>query len=170
MNHAVELMSKHPGIRDGLFEIRPVDEKMGEHCKGPAGTSDSRAEGKIFICFAYVNEKTRSAMSRSEQERMLGEYAAYGDVLRRYGSRVAGEALQQASTAKTLRTRAGKLLVTDGPYAETKEQLGGFAAYRFTNMEQATEAWSNHPCLRAGDSLEIRPADEEFLARAQRVT
>jgi hypothetical protein len=57
------------------------------------------------------------------------------------------------------------VLVTDGPYAETKEQLGGVAINRFTNIDHAVEAWSNHPCLRVGGVLEIRLADEEFNAR-----
>jgi hypothetical protein len=61
--------------------------------------------------------------------------------------------------------KGGKVLVTDGPYAETKEQLGGVAMHTFHDIEQAVEAWSTHPCLRLGDVLEIRPADEEFNAR-----
>ena len=56
------------------------------------------------------------------------------------------------------------MLVTDGPYAETKEQLGGVATLRFRDLDHAIQAWSNHPCLRVGDSLEIRPADEQFDA------
>jgi hypothetical protein len=98
---------------------------------------------------------------------MIEECFAYGDVLRRNGAWVGGEALHGAATAKTLRTRAGKVLVTDGPYAETKEQLGGFATFKFDGMEHAIEAWSNHPCLLMGDLLEIRPADEEFQARVE---
>ena len=57
--------------------------------------------------------------------------------------------------------------MTDGPYAETKEQLGGYATFRFRDLEQAVKAWSNHPCLLNGDFLEIRPADEEFAARVE---
>ena len=57
------------------------------------------------------------------------------------------------------------MLVTDGPYAETKEQLGGVAINKFTDIDRAIEAWLKHPCLRAGDVFEIRPADEEFNAR-----
>ena len=57
------------------------------------------------------------------------------------------------------------MLVTDGPYAETKEQLGGVAIHKFTDIDRAVEAWTNHPCLRVGSVLEIRPVDEEFNAR-----
>jgi hypothetical protein len=57
------------------------------------------------------------------------------------------------------------VIVTDGPYAETKEQIGGVAIVEFTDMEQAVEAWSKHPCLRMGDALELRPVDEAFKAR-----
>jgi hypothetical protein len=56
-------------------------------------------------------------------------------------------------------------VVTDGPYAETKELLGGVAINRFVDIDRAVEAWSQHPCLRLGDVLELRPADEEFNAR-----
>ena len=55
--------------------------------------------------------------------------------------------------------------VIGGPYAETKEQLGGVAINKFTDIDRALEAWLKHPCLRVGDVLEIRPADEEFNAR-----
>lgn len=90
---------------------------------------------------------------------------AYDKVLRKYGHYVEGAALQAATSAKTLRPQGGKVMVTDGPYAETKEQIGGVAILEFVNMEQAVEAWSKHPCLRMGDALELRPIDEAFNAR-----
>ena len=90
---------------------------------------------------------------------------AYDKVLGKYGRSVGGVALQSVHTAKTLRSKKSKVLVTDGPYAETKEQLGGVAMHTFHDIEQAIEAWLKHPALRVGDVLEIRPADEEFDAR-----
>jgi hypothetical protein len=90
---------------------------------------------------------------------------AYDKVLGKYGQSVGGVALQGVCTAKTLRSKGGKVLVTDGPYAETKEQLGGVAMHTFRVIAQAIEAWSEHPCLRVGDVLEIRPADEGVNAR-----
>jgi hypothetical protein len=118
-----------------------------------------------FICLRYMDEKKWNAMSKSEQDAMLEECFAYDDMLLSSGHRTGnGEALQNARTAKTLRWKGGRVLVTDGPYAETKEQLGGVAGFKFRDMDHAIEVWLKHPCLRIGDSLEIRPADEQFNA------
>jgi hypothetical protein len=164
MQQAVELMSKHPGVRFGPFEIRPIDEEVSEHCKAGVDLADIAADGMKFICLKYGDEKTWNAMSASEREAIIDECAAYGDTLSQHGHWVGGEALASANTAKTLRPRGRNVIVTDGPYAETKEQLGGLAVFSFRDIEQAVEAWSNHPCLASGDSLEIRPADEEIDA------
>jgi hypothetical protein len=164
MDQAVELMLKHPGVRYGSFEIRPINEQISEHCKPAADSPDVLAEGTKFICLGYWNEKNWNAMSAGEQEAMIEECKAYGEVLQQHGHWVGGEALESARTAKTLHPEGRKVIVTDGPFAETKEQLGGVAVYKFRDMQQAVEAWSNHPCLGAGDVLELRPADEEIDA------
>jgi hypothetical protein len=104
-------------------------------------------------------------MSNKEREVLIQEYMAYDAVLRKYGLPVGGVALQSVRTAKTLRSKGGRVVVTDGPYTETKEQIGGIAINKFTGIDRALEAWLKHPCLRVGDVLEIRPADEEFNAR-----
>jgi hypothetical protein len=165
MEHAVELMSKHPGIRLGPFEIRQIDEKVTERANAAVVSPGAPTTGAKFVCMGYGDENNWMAMSSSEQEAMLAECIAYDEVLRKYGQSVGGLALQSARTAKTLRAKDGKILVTDGPFAETKEQLGGIAINSFTDIDRAVAAWSNHPCLRAGDVLEIRPADLEFNAR-----
>ena len=165
MEHAVELMSKHPGLRFGPFEIRPIDGDLTARCQPEAGDSDAPSEGTKFICLGYGNESAWTAMSSSERESRIEEFMAYDAVLRKYGQSLGGVALQSARTAKTLRSKGGKVLVTDGPYAETKELLGGVAINRFMDIDRAVEAWSQHPNLRLGDVLEIRAADEEFNAR-----
>jgi hypothetical protein len=105
-------------------------------------------------------------MSNEVRESMIEECFAYDDVLRRGGHWTGvGEALQGSRAAKTLRSKGGKVIVTDGPYAETKELIGGVAIHKFSDIERAVEAWSKHPALRDGDMLENRPADEEFNAR-----
>jgi hypothetical protein len=104
-------------------------------------------------------------MSSSEREALIEECMAYDTVLRKYGESLGGVALQSVRTAKTLRSKGGKALMTDGPYAETKELLGGVAINRFIDIDRAVEAWSKHPVLRVGDVLEIRSADKEFKAR-----
>jgi hypothetical protein len=160
LDEAVALMSKHPCARFGsVLEIRPVDAELDERC-APEATSEVAVEGAKIACLGFGDE------SRADREReaMIEECIAYHEVLRKYGQDVGGVALQCSSTAKTIRARGGKVMVTDGPYAETKEQLGGVATLRFRNMDEAVEAWRNHPCLRFGDVLELRPVDEPFDA------
>ena len=165
MKHAVELMSKHPGLRFGPFEIRPIDRDLTARCQPDTAESDAPPEGTKFVCLGYGKESAWAAMSSSEREAMINECMAYDTVLRKFGQSLGGVALQGAQSAKTLRSQGGKVVVTDGPYAETKELLGGVAINRFVDIDRAVEAWSQHPCLRLGDVLELRPADEEFNAR-----
>jgi hypothetical protein len=165
MDQAVELMSKHPGVRIGPFEIRPIDEEIGEHVKSAADSLDSVKEGIKTVCLLYGDENAWSAMSTSQRTARIEQCISYAErTLQQHGQSVGGAALQNSHTAKTLRAKGRKVVVTDGPFAETKEQLGGLAVFRFRDMETAVEAWSNHPCVAMGDTLEIRPADEEIEA------
>jgi hypothetical protein len=165
MEHAVELWSKHPALRFGAFEIRPIDGDLTVRWQPEAGDSDAPPEWTTFQCLGYGNENDWSEPSSSERQARIEECMAYDAVLRKYGQPLGGVALQSARTAKTLRSKDGKVLVTDGPFAETKEQIGGVAIHKFSDIDRAVEAWSNHPCLRVGNVLEIRPADEDFNAR-----
>jgi hypothetical protein len=165
LDHAVALMANHPARRFSTFEIRPIDGELTERCQPKSEDSDAQAQGMKFVCLGYGDESAWNAVSSTEREGLIEECMAYDAVLRKHGLPVGGVALQSARTAKTLRSRAGRVLVTDGPYAETKEQIGGVAINKFTDIDRAVEAWSKHPCLRVGDVLEIRPADEEFNAR-----
>jgi hypothetical protein len=113
-----------------------------------------------FICLGYMEEKVWDAMSKGEQEAMIEECLAYDALLRKNGHWVGGgEALQTVRTAKTLRWKDGRTMVTDGPYAETKEQLGGLGVLEARDMNHAIELMSKHPAIRFGP-FEIRPADE----------
>ncbi len=115
-----------------------------------------------FICLGYFDEKKWDTLSKVEQDAAMEECLAYDDVLRRNGHWVdAGSALQSARTARTLRWSDGKVAVTDGPYAETREVLGGFGVLEARDMEQAVELLSKHPGIRIGP-FEIRPADEHL--------
>jgi hypothetical protein len=113
-----------------------------------------------FLCLGYMDEKKWDAMSKSEQDAMMQECFAYDDVLRKNGQFVGGEALQSVRTAKTLRWKGGKVLVTDGPFAETREQLGGLLVLEATDMNHAIELMSKHPGIRLGGPFEIRPVEE----------
>ncbi len=116
-----------------------------------------------FVCLGYLNELIWSQMSQSERDTMVAECFAYDDLLRENGHWLdSGEALKSASTAKTVRWEHGKVVVTDGPFAETKEVLGGIGFLEARDMDQAVELMRNHPGPRYGHPFEIRPADEEF--------
>jgi hypothetical protein len=110
-------------------------------------------------------------MSESEQKAMVDECFAYDDVLRSGRHIVGGEALGPARNAVTLRAKDGQVVVTDGPYAETKEQVGGILVLEANDLNHAIALVSKHPGVRLGGPFEIRPADEEikeaFEARNQ---
>ncbi len=113
-----------------------------------------------FMWLAYMDEKKWGAMSKSGQAAFFNECLAYDDVLRNNGHLVSAEALQSVRTAKTLRYQSGKVMITDGPYAETKEQLGGIMVLEAKDMNHAVELLSKHPGVRLGVPFEVRPADQ----------
>jgi hypothetical protein len=98
-------------------------------------------------------------LKKSENERntMLDACFSYDEILRKDGHFAAGEALQSAQSATTLRWTKGKVTVTDGPYAETKEQLGGILVLEARDLKHAIQLMSKHPGVKAGP-FEIRPA------------
>lgn len=116
-----------------------------------------------FICMGYADPAKFREMSDDAMEAMMEECFAYDDELRRGGHFAGGEALQGAENAVTLRYRNGDVDVTDGPYAETKEFLGGILILEARDLNHAIALMSKHPGVRIGP-FEIRPADEEINA------
>lgn len=112
-----------------------------------------------YICLGYIEEGKWETLSESEQQALMDECFAYDDVLRAGGHFVGGEALQSARNAITLRWREGKVSATDGPYAETKEQLGGILILEARDLNHAIQLMSEHPGVKVGP-FEIRPADD----------
>lgn len=112
-----------------------------------------------YVVLGYYDEKKWEAMSEGERQALMEECFAYGDVLRNNGHYIGGEALQSTRNAATLRWQNGKVSVTDGPYAETKEQLGGIFLLEATDLNHAIQLMSQHPGVRGGP-FEIRAADE----------
>lgn len=110
-----------------------------------------------FICLGYLDVEEWESLSESERTALMDECFAYDDVLRGNGHFVGGEALQGAGTARTLRSDRGKVFVSDGPYAETKEVLGGILILEAENLDHAVELMSRHPGVKIGP-FEIRPA------------
>jgi hypothetical protein len=111
-----------------------------------------------YICLGYYEEKKWETMPESERNALMDECFAYDDELKKNGHFVGGEALQSAQNAITLRWRSGKVIVTDGPFAETKEQLGGLLVLEARDLNHAIQLMSKHPGVKAGP-FEIRPAE-----------
>ena len=112
-----------------------------------------------YLCLIYDEEKKWNAMSKSEQDAGLGAYFAFSDSIKKSGHYLGAEALQPVDTATIVRVRNGKLSTTDGPYAETKEQLGGFYLINAKDLNDAIQVASRIPSARWG-SIEVRPIQE----------
>ena len=110
-----------------------------------------------YVCLGYIEAGKFENMTESGRNAMVDGCFAYDDVLRKNGHFAGGEALQPASSAVTLRFRGGKVTVTDGPYAESKEQIGGILILEARDLNHAIQLMSKHPGVRAGP-FEIRPA------------
>ena len=110
-----------------------------------------------YICLGYIDQDKWETTDESVRNALMDECFTYDDELRRNGHFAGGEALQTARNATTLRWREGKVTITDGPYAETKEQLGGILVLEADNLDHAIELMSKHPGVKAGP-FEIRPA------------
>jgi hypothetical protein len=112
-----------------------------------------------YLLLIYDKETTWTEMSPEDSGQVLKEYFAYGDAIKGEGIFLAGDALQPTPTAKTVRVRDGQRAVTDGPFAETKEQLGGYYLVDCETEEQALRAAERIPSARFG-SIEVRPLME----------
>jgi hypothetical protein len=111
-----------------------------------------------YICLGYIGPEKFESMSDSERNAMMDECFTYDDDLRRNGHWAGGEALQPPNTAMTVYWKNGKVAVTDGPYAETKEQLGGILVLEARDLNHAIQLMSQHPGVKYGSLFEIRPA------------
>jgi hypothetical protein len=109
-----------------------------------------------YLLLIYDNEKIWADMPKDESDKMFGEYMQFTNDIKASGHYRAGEALQPISTATTVRVRNGKAQTTDGPFAETKEQLGGFYLIEAKDLDEATKIAARIPSSRIG-SIEVRP-------------
>jgi hypothetical protein len=117
-----------------------------------------------YVCLGFISAAKYEALSEAEGRQLMEECFAYDDELRRGGHFLGGEALQPAQNAVTLRIKNGSVEVTDGPYAETKEMLGGILFLEAHDLNHAISLMSRHPGVRVGP-FEIRPADEGINQR-----
>jgi hypothetical protein len=112
-----------------------------------------------YICLGFIDETKFAELLKEGGQRMMEECFAYDDELRRGGHFLGGEALDSARNAVTLRSKDGEVAVTDGPYAETKEMLGGILLLEARDLNHAISLMSKHPGVNMGP-FEIRPANE----------
>ena len=109
-----------------------------------------------YLCLIYEDEKIAAKMPQAEQEKYFGEYFAFTEDIKKSGHLLGGEALQPVATATTVRVRNGKVSTTDGPFAETKEQLGGYYLIEAKDLNDAIKVAAKIPGARYG-SIEVRP-------------
>jgi hypothetical protein len=113
-----------------------------------------------YICLGYYQPAKNAAMTEDERNGMFDACFEYDDHLRANGHWGGGEGLQPQETALTLYWKNGKVATTDGPYAETKEQLGGILMLEARDMNHAIQLISQHPALKYGSIFEIRPVGD----------
>ncbi len=112
-----------------------------------------------YLCMVIVDEKKLNAMSPDERRKLDEESLAYDEVLRKSGHLLAAQALQGIETATTLRSVGGKISMTDGPFTETHEQIGGFVLIEARDLDEAIQLASKIPPMRLG-CVEVRPVME----------
>jgi hypothetical protein len=130
---------------------------MGAAAAEPSHTS--RRKTMKYLCLVYFEEKIMRAMPKSEWDSLNNECIACGENLRNSGHFLGGAPLESVDTATTLRVRNGKVSTTDGPFAETKEQLAGFYLLEARDLNEAIQLAGKIPPARYG-SVEIRPVRE----------
>jgi hypothetical protein len=112
-----------------------------------------------YLLLCCHDEKELDSMSKSECDALMEETMAYCEALKKSGHLLAVEQLEPIQTAMSVRVRSGKMSVTDGPFAETKEQLGGFFLIDARDLNEAIQVASKFPSVRFG-TMEVRPVRE----------
>jgi hypothetical protein len=109
-----------------------------------------------YILLIYENEAEQKARSEEESKRIFGEYMAFTGAIKQSGHMRGGEPLQPTSTATSVRVKGGKTVRTDGPFAETREQLGGFYVIEAKDLDEAVGIAARIPGAKTG-CVEVRP-------------
>jgi hypothetical protein len=109
-----------------------------------------------YLCLIYSDGSKEQTMTKADMDAYMGEYFAFTDAIRKSGNFVAGDALQPVTAATTVRVRNGKTTTTDGPFAETKEHLGGYYLVEASDLNEAIRIAARIPTARHG-SVEVRP-------------
>ena len=112
-----------------------------------------------FLFLIYHDESVLDALAEGEMQTLVDSALDYDEQIRQSGHYIVSNALQRARTARTIRVRRGKVSTTDGPFAETKEQLGGFFLVEAKDMDEACAVAARFPPARIG-TIEVRPVQE----------
>ena len=113
-----------------------------------------------YMMLVYDNEKAMEGKSPEEMEEFVGAWSQYTEDFQKSGKMLAGEALQPTSTATTVRATESRTITSDGPFAETKEQLGGFFIVDADDLDEAIERAAKMPHIACGGTVEVRPVME----------
>jgi hypothetical protein len=109
-----------------------------------------------YLCLIYDDEAKWGKMTKDEAGKMMGEYGAFTEDIKKSGHYIGGNPLKPTSTATTVRSRGGKVSTTDGPYVETKEQLGGYYLIEAKDLNDAVQVAARIPSAKSG-GIEVRP-------------
>ena len=112
-----------------------------------------------YLCLVYQDEKEGPKTPKAEMDKMVGEYQAFGESIKKSGHYIGSYGLQPTSAATTVRVRNGKISTTDGPFAETKDQLLGYFLIEATDLNEAIQIGARIPAARVG-CVEVRPVWE----------
>jgi len=113
-----------------------------------------------YMLLIYGDETVRGKMSEEEKGAIFQQYGEFTEGIRKSGAFRAGDPLQPTSSATTVRSKNGKTVATDGPFAETKEQLGGYYIVEAKSLDEAIAMAARIPSVRVGGSIEVRPIME----------
>jgi hypothetical protein len=151
---ALDWAAKIPDAAGGTIEIRPVPVMPAGTTKGAGKPADPTH--KEYVLLIYSSRAVLDAMSEAERNAMFGRYMALNAELRASGQMIAGEPLEEATRAKSVRLDGAKRIVRDGPFAETREQLGGYYRVRAKDLDDAISIAARIPGAELG-TVEVRP-------------
>jgi len=115
-----------------------------------------------YLCLIYDEEKKFATMAKTEMDTLMGDYFAFTKDIRQSGHYLGGNDLEPTRSATTVRVRNGRTSTTDGPFAETKEQLGGYYLIEAKDLNEAIQVASRIPSAKLG-SIEVRPVREHNI-------
>ncbi len=153
---ALAWAAKIPDARGGTIEVRPVMEMGMPTAKSPESPKVGRETHKEYLLMIYESESARAAVPEAERKAINARYFQLTQAMRAAGQYVAGEPLVSATKARSVSVEHGARVVRDGPFAETREQLGGYYRVWARDLDEAIALAAQIPAAETG-SIEVRP-------------